>query len=461
MKKITTFFAKANRRNLLIVLFIIAIIPPLFSFAFQDHSLPLMADELDYNDLANDLVDGDGYHCETLRAGFIKMPHIRHPMYSFFIASIYFFTNKSLLAVKLAQILMHGLTCLIIFLISDRLSRNRFASFCSGIAWALYPLAISHSLLLISETLFTLLLSLSILFTLEYAQHKKITSTFFIGLFFGLTILTKSLVILYIPVLIFWIVFSVKGKFLIKLRDVFLIGAVMLLAISPWIIRNYTVLGDKFFIASGGGLSFYRYNNEKTIEVMDTPVRRVDFSFTDEQKIEIASLSETEVDNYLYSLGWKFIKTHPKDFLTIRLNELSHFWHLWPTSPKRFSKYYLKYKADENIKDVFIDRSLNRFIDRFKNSYFLYFLKILYHAPYNILFFGMLLNFLISFKINRLYWNNSLPLFLLIMVVNAVYVFHHGSDRYRLPIDPYVFILGLQGFTVFIHYLNKRYEKSA
>ncbi|MFH1622835.1 MAG: glycosyltransferase family 39 protein [Candidatus Omnitrophota bacterium] len=460
MKKFKSFFSKVDIKKLLIILFIIALIPPLFSFILQDHDLPLLADEIDYSQLATDILEGRGFYCETLRSGFIKMPHIRHPLYPFFISIIYFFSNNSIVVVKLAQILIHALTCLIILLIANRLFKNRIISFCSGMAWALYPLAISHALLLISETLFTFLLCTSILFILKYTQPGKVKNGFFSGLFLGLAILTKSFILLFMPILFLWFILVVKETISKKTMGFSILVFFMLLTISPWIIRNNIVLGKPFFIASGGGHSFYRYNNEMTLDVIDTPLR-IAFPFTDEQKKKISSLSEQDVDKYLSGLGWQFMRSNPQDFFKIRLNELCNFWHLWPSSPNKFSEYYLKHKADENIKDVFLDRSLDGFINRFKSSYWLYFLKILYHAPYNVLFLGMFASLFLGLKKDRMVWKNSLLLFLLILFFNIIYIFHHGSDRYRLPIDPYVFMLGFYGITLFIRSLRENNDKSA
>ena len=239
---------------------------------------------------------------------------------------------------------------------------------------------------------------------------------------------------------------------MLKLKNFAIIMISIILVISPWLIRNYIVLKSFPVFATGSGFSFYRYNNEMTLKVIDTPLRYA-FPFTEEQKKTLSVLPESKIDKYLYSLAWQFIKLHPGDFLKIRLNEVNSFWHLWPASTKRFTKYYSQWKQlglPEH--DIFIKHLLNYF----KNGYFLYCLKLLYHLPYNILFIGMFVSIAAHFKRDKQRWAKSLLLFLLIITISTIYIFHHGTDRYRMPIDPYVFILGLDGVALCYKNLTRR-----
>ncbi len=443
MKQIISFFSDRNIKYLLFIIFIVAIIPPISLIHIKSPLLSPDSDAFDYSQIAIGLLNGKGFHSNTTVAGIIKLPNARHPLYPFFIAAVYFFTNNSILAVLIIQILIHGLTCMIIFLISEKLFKNTLTSFGAGMIWALYPSSIYQSVFLLSETLFTFLLAMSVLFLLRNWGRPNLKNGFFSGLFLGLTALTKSVILAFIPFLFLWLFLLSRNKLMSKLKNFSIIMLFMVLTISPWLIRNYIVLKNFPIVATIGGLSFYRYNNEKTLDVIYTPMR-VAYPFTDEQKRKISTLSEPEIDKYLYDLGWQFAKTHPRDFLKLKLTELCFFWHLWPTSPRRFTTYYLQ-KQKIATREMFLGSFLDKFIDRFKSSYFLYFCKVLYHTFYDILFLGMFVSLINSFKKNREQWNKSFLLFLLIAAINIVYIFHHGSGRYRMPIDPYVFILGLHG----------------
>ncbi len=432
-------------KYLFVIIFIIAIIPPLLSIFINNP--PPASDEFTYTQIAVSLLNGRGFYSPPA-FGFVKLPNAIHPLYPFFIAIIYFFTDHSFTAVKIIQILMHGLACIVIFLIAEKLFRNRLISFFAGIIWALYPLAIYSCTHLHVETLFTFLLALSALFLLKNRQDPNLKNALLSGLFLGLAALTKSVILPFIPVLFLWLILSFKRRLILKLKNAAVIIFFMVLTLSPWLIRNYIVHKQFLPIATGGGLSFYIYNNEKTLTVINDPMRVV-FPLTEAQKREISILSESQINRYLYNLGWQFIKSHPKDFIRIRLTELCRFWHLWPAGPKTFTEYYSQEPTANK----------SAFLDRLKGTYLLYFCKILYHMPYNILFLGMFVSFVTSFKRDREEWKRSLILFLLIAVINGVYIFYHGIDRYRIPIDPYVFILGLHGVISFYKNFYLRYGK--
>ena len=442
-----------NTKLSLIIIFSAAITLALLLMLIKDAPISIEGHDADFHRVAISLLDGGGFDCGRVIAGIIKLPNARHPLYPLFISGIYSFTNNSLTAVKLAQILIHGFTCIIIYLISKILFKKELISLASAAAWAIYPLPISLTIWLFSETLFIFLLSLSILFLLKNRQMPGLKNAFLSGLFLGFTILTKSIILPFIPILFFWSVLTSKNRLAPKLRNFLIILSSLFLTISPWLLRNYIVHKSALPMATGGAVSFYSYNNEKALEMVNDPLRFV-YPFTEEQKRELSGLSELEANKYLTNLGWQFIQSHPKDFLRRAAIELNRFWHLWPASPKTFTEYYLKARQLD-IQDSFFDK----FLDRFKGSWFLYFCKILYHLPYNILFLGMFATLVSSFRKDREMWNRCFLLFLLILTVNIVYIFHHGNARYRVPIDPYVFMMGFYAVAQFYNNLKKRREK--
>lgn len=422
---------------LLLIIFIIAIIPPLALLILRDQ--PISGDELDFNQIAIGLLEGRGFHSSVNVDGIGPLPNSRHPLYPIFIAIIYLFTNNSVAAVKVVQVLIQGATCVTIFFIAKRLFKNRLISFGAGIIWALYPVPILSSTYLMSETLFTFLLTTSALSILRSYESPGFKNGLLAGLSLGLTALAKSVIFAFIPIFFLWLVLSPNKSRVSGLKNFAIIMLFMVLTVLPWAMRNYIVLGQFLPFSTSSGLSFYRFNNEKTLENIYTP-QRSGYVFTEDQLKKISHLPEPEIDKYLYKLGWQFVKSHPKDFIKIRLNELRNFWHLWPASPQRFAEYHRQMKEIPGYR-IF----LGYFLERLKDPYLLYFCKILYHLPYNILFLGMFISLFTSFKRHKEEWNKSLLLFLLIATINVVYIFHCGSDRYRMPIDPYVFILGAHG----------------
>jgi len=205
----------------------------------------------------------------------------------------------------------------------------------------------------------------------------------------------------------------------------------------PWTVRNYLIFKELVPISTGGGVTFYTYNNEITLaKIYDPLIFLGTTPLTDGQKKEMSLLSEPQKDKYLYKLGWEFSKSHPKDFFKIRLISLGQFWHLWPETPDKYKEYYIKEGAYRSP-----------LLDKLADTHLLYFVKILYHLLYNILFIGIFVSLYNSFKKGTEFKKSFLIIFLLIAMTFLCSI--HGTDRYRVPVDPYVFILGVHGLLSF------------
>lgn len=394
----------------------------------------LRGDEIDYSQLAIRILEGKPYH-SNFPLGFTNA---RAPLYPLFIAIIYFFTNNNILAVKLMQAIVGALICVIVFLISENIFKDKRISFGAGIICVFYPfLSLRLTSSLFTETLFAFLLALAIYFLLKGYDYPNFKYNFFSGLFMGLAALSKPVILAFLPFLILWLILFSSENVLSRLKKAVVVIVLMILTILPWTIRNYIVFKEFIPISTGGGVTFYGYNNEDTlIKIYDPIFFTGSLPITDKQKEELLLLSEPERDKYFYRLGWKFARSHPKDFLKIRLISLSQFWHLWPETPARYKRYYTKEGAYRSP-----------LLDKFVNTYLLYFIKILYHLPYDILFVGIFISLFNSFK-ERTKFRKLLLLIFLLLSMTLLYSIH-GTDRYRLPTDPYVFILGLHGLFSF------------
>src|SRR3989338_7271620 len=102
-----------NNKFLVPLLFILALIPRIAAGIISGQVLS--GDEVDYSQLASRILEGKAYQSD-FPLGFTNA---RPPLYPLFIAVIYFFTNNSVLAVKLAQALLGAFSCIIIFFITE------------------------------------------------------------------------------------------------------------------------------------------------------------------------------------------------------------------------------------------------------------------------------------------------------------------------------------------------------
>lgn len=413
------------------LLFILALMPRIAAGIISGQVLS--GDEVDYSQLAVRILEGRAYHSDFL----LGFTNARPPLYPLFIAAVYFFTDNSILAVKLAQALLGAFICVIVFFVAEGIFKDKRISFGAALIYAVYPLSISVSGSLLSETLFTFLLALAIFFLLKGYDRPGLKNYLLSGVFLGLTALTRPVILAFLPFLILWLALFSSVKVMSRFKSMVFIMLFMALAIMPWTVRNYFVFKEFIPVSTGGSVTFYVYNNEITLAKIHDPLIFLGTTpLTDGQKKEISLLSEPQRDKYLYKLGWEFAKSHPKDFLEIRLISLGQFWHLWPETPARYKEYYSKEGACRSP-----------LLDKLVDTHLLYFAKILYHLLYNILFIGMFIGLYISFKRGAEFRKSLLLIFLLIAMTLLCSI--HGTDRYRIPTDPYVFILGVHGLLSF------------
>ncbi len=185
-------------------------------------------------ELAGNIFEGRGYVYN-----FSTSPAIdRGPVYPYIIAGLFQVVGgKSIAVVQIFQAMCHGLTCLIMFLVARKLFDEKIALW-TGFLCATHPMLIWYTSRIWIETVHTLLVTtviLSIVLVNERITVKRLTLA---GVVLGVTILTKSVMMLFPLVL---------GAFLILqrgvwgLRSALIIIVVSGLVVVPWTYRNYQV----------------------------------------------------------------------------------------------------------------------------------------------------------------------------------------------------------------------------
>ena len=128
--------------------------------------------------------------------------------------------------------------------ITEQLFQHRRLAVAAGILLALEPVSILFSVLFYSETLFTLFLLSSVLYLFAYFRNKRLLHLALSSSFLGLAMLVRPTVE-YLPLLyIVLILWDGRNSLSWPLfgRAAFY-GFVFLLALSPWLLRNYREFG--------------------------------------------------------------------------------------------------------------------------------------------------------------------------------------------------------------------------
>jgi 4-amino-4-deoxy-L-arabinose transferase-like glycosyltransferase len=226
-------------------------------------------------------------------------------------------------AVRIVQALISIITALIIAVWSYILFGKK-CFFVTLLITSIYPpfyLFYFGCSSILSETLYIFLLTLSLFIFYKGIQSQRMWLFVTAGFLWGLSSLTRPASLPIFPVMIFilWLERPRVGKFFGK-SALFIIG--LMLAITPWLFRNYlvfkkfpvftTLFGGAFHSAyhpgpeDGDGAKFYR-----------------DFLYPEEIKLKSNGMDEPERSSYFMSKGLKFIREEPR----LALNRF--FWRVF------------------------------------------------------------------------------------------------------------------------------------
>ncbi|UCC39058.1 MAG: glycosyltransferase family 39 protein [Candidatus Aminicenantes bacterium] len=184
----------------------------------------------------------------------------RPPLYPFFLATIYSFVGEKPEIAIFFNLILSSLTCVLTFIVAKKLFNKKVALFASLFIAVEYSNIILSNRLL-TESLFTLLFIVHIIFLLKFFLQDTSKALVLSALFLGLSTLCR-------PVSVYFFLFLI-GIFLFNYKKNLRKGAlkysvfvlVFFLSLFPWMVRNYSVSG-KFIVSSQQGLivkGYFRY----------------------------------------------------------------------------------------------------------------------------------------------------------------------------------------------------------
>ncbi|HVN14911.1 MAG TPA: hypothetical protein VMT73_04165 [Anaerolineales bacterium] len=312
-------------------------------------------DMFQYDMLARSIVSGNGYRWYTLPdlarlEAFVhfdlsSVPNydpkrgvptsFRAPLYPVFLALVYAVSGTDFtrfFAARLAQAILLGaplapLTYLVSRKFLQRMNASRQslekepsgnnqierASRTAASLVALYPILVIFPLGLGTENLFFPLILLSILFLLKSSESPTIFNFLFSGFLLGLTALTRSIILLFVVFVIFWIWFSLKEK-----RGTLLTLLAFALTIAPWIVRNSLLYGHLTGIETSLGYNLY---------VGYHPLSTGTFTFGPSLDL-VPILSDSVRDHLGMQKALEFIQADPARFPYLALRRLGYFFNL-------------------------------------------------------------------------------------------------------------------------------------
>jgi Dolichyl-phosphate-mannose-protein mannosyltransferase len=265
--------------------------------------------------IAAHLLRGDGFASPYTDA---PLPTAQQPpLYPLFIAVIFkvfgVFSSASLYVILLANCLAGALTALLIY----RAGRKYFSpnvGTLSAWMWAVFaPIAVTD--LTLSNYAFA---SLSVVLWINFVPDlaQRIRNWVFLGFTVGLMLLLNPALLLLVPASALWF----------KKKQAVIVLATVLLAISPWYLRNYRVMGHFYpALRDNLGMELYLGNHPGMSGTCDYWTGESPYGS------QLPKVGEARFFAIREKEAVAYIKSAPMDFISRSLRRLAAFWlSPWP-----------------------------------------------------------------------------------------------------------------------------------
>lgn len=282
----------------------------------------VVGDSISYDDLGWRLSQGEGY---TRSLSPDEPDNRRLPGYPVFLAALYFLFGHSLLAVKIAQLILDSFTCILLYKLACFLFDRR-AAFWAGLFAAVFPGYILFSNFILSETLFVFLVTLSV-YALVWAFRKGLMSSCAVaGCVMGVATLVRSTLLLLPGFLLPFVFFRQRAARKTAFFCFILFICGMLLAMSPWIVRNYLVLHKVAFSHAGLGWALW-------VGAQDFKDQFYPHWDQEPVKSEIrGAASLGDIDRIFFSKAIEIIRRSPAAYLANCAKKFVRFWIIPPAA---------------------------------------------------------------------------------------------------------------------------------
>jgi len=327
------------------------------------------------------------------------------PLYPYLIGGVFkifgVYTYASAWVLLSINSLFAALTTIPVFLIAHRSFGARVGVW-SARAWALNPYVWYWSIHWIWDTTFTpLILALIFWVSLEMEQWPDWRGWMLFGILWGVGALANPAMLAFLPFCGFWIWWRRSRRGLPSLGGVVLSSVVFFLVLSPWLVRNYEVFGRFVFIRDDFGLQFRLGNNQFSDGMLFASLQP---NLNPSEFDRFRQMGEIAYEADCRRVAFDWIREHPQRFLVISLKRFFYYWNGVPRPTDSTAPW------------------------DFRSSLFL--------ASSVLVIWG-------AVRALRQRWPGAWLFAGLIATYPTVYYFVFPHARYRHPIEPELFILGV------------------
>lgn len=331
----------------------------------------------------------------------------RAPAYPVFLAAVFRLSGESILAVRIVESLMGAVLAVMIASLGIR-AGGEIAGILAGTLWSFYPLGIFLAGLLYPTTLATTLLACGAWCVFTGRQEAiSVKRVLFGGIFLGLAALTIPVALVTIAFVAAWVFYY--GPRSCLLVSVLLLGAA--LSLVPWTARTFLIHGQLVAVQP------VQRHVPKVLTAGNNlpgdPIQRI--------------MQRTNL--FAVHFGRQFLG----------------FWQLYPDRIKMSKPGYRErlHKTQPRLVKETV----------YRPGLLINLVSMMSTGP--VLFFGII--GAAAMWVNRK--RRELSMLLAMIFSFALgYSLFVGKIRYRIPVEPYIIILGAYGIAQTFQYLSQRYD---
>ena len=323
----------------------------------------------------------------------------------------------SAVAILVINCIFGALTCAVVYLLAREVFRRATATL-SAIVFALYPPSIWHSINSIWDTSLLALLVVLLIYGLYRIPDDSRRFTYIAyGIALGLAAWVNLVVLSILPVIWWRLWRRSRGPLSQRLGAVLLVTLVLVIVVTPWVIRNHRQFG-RLYLRSNLGVELMLGNSDAAWEdylagsLSSTWARRHP-SVVAEEFERFVSMGEEAYVQEAMDEALAFIVDSPGKFARLTANRVYHFW----------------------LSDL---KARSEWSGNLTVSVSLSWMKKASHLV-PILF--IILGLAVAVKKRR----NIGPLIGTMVLFPAVYYVTNITERYRFPIEPFLVILASVG----------------
>ncbi|MBE0409079.1 MAG: glycosyltransferase family 39 protein [Anaerolineales bacterium] len=312
--------------------------------------LPGTADQISYHTLALRVMDGHGF---TFNQPWWPATPAEEPtahwsyLYTLYLAGIYTLFSPSPLIARLIQAGLVGLLQpLLVYLISKRIFNSSVGLAAAGLT-AIYIYFVYYSGALMTESFFITMVLVILYLAVVLSGKSKLNELLgkrfshpadrapvlkililagALGASIGLAVLLRQLILFFVPLLFLWIWWSSHRH---NSWAVLVSGIVVIAAILPVTLFNYSRFDRFVLVNTNGGFAFYWANHPAHGNYFQPILTSETYSQLLPE--ELLHLDEPALDQALLQEGLQFIVDDPLRYINLSISRIPAFFMFWPS----------------------------------------------------------------------------------------------------------------------------------